>query len=438
LGPAARRSQYRAASCTIDAANGPAGDAVRASIEEAFHTRYPAKGDPRLHDPSDDETPPQAEPPDALQVRWRVAALVWLVPALLSAMTSYAFTRLAGTPVTFWNALVINIPIWYFWAFATPIIFWLGRVARIGWPVSIGAVLLHLVVSIVAALADVVCGMSIAALLGVAPLGDHVFQRYLINFMSWLLTGVLTYWTVLGAGYALESNRKYQRQQLRSSELAARLARAELSALRNQLHPHFLFNTLNTAVSLVRIDRTDTAIRVLTSLSDILRRLLRNAPAHEITLREELAFLDAYVSIEKIRFPDRLIVDIAAADGVMDAMVPNLLLQPLVENAIRYGIGRRSAAGHIEVFVRRIDDRLMLQVRDDGPGLPNEWLPSMTGGVGLTNTQGRLQQMYGPSHEFVLGNHATGGAEVTIVIPFRLATAADPAAERMMDAVSHA
>lgn len=395
-------------------------------------------GDPRLQDQSVDETPPEAAAPDALHVSWRAAGLVWLVPALLSAMTSYAFTRITGTPIALWNALVINIPIWYFWAFATPVIFWLGRVAGIGWPVSIRAVLLHIFVSILAALADVVCGMSIAALLGVAPLGDHALQHYLINSMSWLLTGVLTYWTVLGAGYALAANRNYQRQQLRSSELATQLARAELSALRSQLHPHFLFNTLNTAVSLVRVDRTGTAVSVLTSLSDILRRLLRNAPAQEIPLREELAFLDAYLSIEKVRFPDRLIVDIMAADGVMDAMVPNLLLQPLVENAIRYGIGRRSAAGHIEVFVRRMDDRLMLQVRDDGPGLPNEWLPSMTGGVGLANTQARLQQMYGPSYEFVLGNRAAGGAEVTIVIPYRLATAAEPAAGRVMDAVSHA
>lgn len=375
-----------------------------------------------MHDRSDAEIPSHDDAPGELHIRWRVAALVWLVPALLSATTSYAFTRITGSPVAFWNALVINIPIWYFWAFATPVIFWLGRVARIGWPVSPGAVLLHLLVSILAALIDVVCGMSIAALLGVAPLGDHVFQRYLINFMSWLLTGVLTYWTVLGAGYALEFDRKYQRQQLRSSELAAQLARAQLSALRSQLHPHFLFNTLNTAVSLVRVDRTETAVRVLTSLSDILRRLLRNAPDQEITLREELAFLNAYVAIEKIRFPDRLSVNISVCDDVMDALVPNLVLQPLVENAIRYGIGRRNVAGHIDVSARHHNDQLILQVRDDGPGLPDEWFPNMTGGVGLTNTQERLQQMYGPLHEFVLGNTTAGGAEVTIVIPFQIAS----------------
>ncbi len=356
-------------------------------------------------------------------ISWRVAALVWLVPALLSATTSYAFTKITGHPVAFWTVLVINIPIWYFWAIATPVIFWIGRSAPIGWPVSPLAVSLHIIASVIAAFADVVCGMSVAALLRVTPLGDHVLHSYLVNGMSWLLTGVLTYWTILGAGYALAFARKYQAQQLRSSELAGELARAQLSVLRNQLHPHFLFNTLNTAISLVRVARTDSAIGVLTSLSDILRRLLRHAPDQEITLREELSFLNAYVAIEKIRFSGRLTVNVTIDEQLLDAMVPNLVLQPLVENAIRHGIGRRNGAGRVDVSARRQGDRLVLQVCDDGPGLPNEWLPSMTGGVGLANTQARLEQMYGPLHEFMLGNVEAGGAEVTIIIPLTIAPA---------------
>lgn len=357
---------------------------------------------------------------EALRVSWRVAAVVWLIPVFLSATTSYIFTHLTGSPVTFWSVLVVNLPIWYFWAFATPVIFRLGRILRIGWPVSVIAVLLHVVASIVAALLDVVAGMSVAVLFGVAPIGNDIVHRYLINFMSWLLTGVFTYWAVLGAGYALEYDRKFRRQQLRSSELAAELARAQLAVLRNQLHPHFLFNTLNTAVSLVRVDRAEGAVSVLTSLSDILRRLLRNAPGQEITLREELALLQAYVAIEKVRFPDRLTVEMRVCDDVMDALVPNLMLQPLVENAIRYGIGTRRTAGNVAVTARKQDGRLVLQIYDDGPGLPNEWVPSMNGGVGLANTQARLQHMYGTQHEFVLGNRAVGGAEVTIIIPLRM------------------
>jgi two-component system, LytTR family, sensor kinase len=374
--------------------------------------------------PSSDDTSGDASG-DAridLHVSWRIAALVWVVPALFSAMISYAFTRMTGSPVAFWNAVVINIPIWYFWAFATPVIFWLGRLARIGWPVSPGAVVIHLLASMIAALVDVICGMSIASLLGAASVGDHVIQRYLINAMSWLLTGVLTYWAVLGAGYALEFDRRYRRQRLRSSELATQLARAQLSVLRNQLHPHFLFNTLNTAVSLVRVNRTETAVRVLTDLGDILRRLLQNAPDQEIALRDELAFLSAYVAIEKIRFADRLTVRMHVPDDVMNALVPNLLLQPLVENAIRYGVGNSNAAGHVDVSARRHDSKLILQVRDDGPGLPDQARVSGAGGVGLANTQERLQQMYGPLHEFLLGNRATGGCEVTITIPLQLAT----------------
>ncbi|MEO7104711.1 MAG: histidine kinase [Gemmatimonadaceae bacterium] len=374
-----------------------------------------------MQDPSGAEVPPRDDISGDQRIRRRVVALLWLIPALFSATVSYGFTRITGNPVGFWNVLVINIPIWYFWAFATPAIFWLGRVARVGWPVAAGAVAIHLIASVVAAVADVVFGMSIAALLGIASLGDHVFQRYLINAMSWLLTGVLTYWAVLGAGYALEYNRKYQRQRVRASQLTAELARAQLSILRNQLHPHFLFNTLNTAVSLVRVDRTDTAVRVLTDLGDILRRLLHNAPDQEIPLREELAFLSAYIAIEKIRFADRLTVCVCAPDAVMNALVPNLLLQPLVENAIRYGIGERNSPGHVDVSAKREGGQLVLQVRDDGPGLPAEWSANDSSGVGLANTQERLQQMYGPLHEFLMGNASSGGVEVTITIPFNSA-----------------
>ncbi len=390
------------------------------------------------YDQSDTGDGSRPDLPAGLRIGWRIAALVWLVPALLSATTSYAFTRITGNPVSFWNALVINIPIWYFWAFATPAIFWLGRRARIGWPVSPAAALLHIATSVLAALIDVVFGMSVAVLLGAASLGDHVFQRYLINFMSWLLTGVLTYWTVLGAGYALDFDRKYQRQRLRSSQLGAELAKAQLSALRSQIHPHFLFNTLNTAVSLVRVDRTDTAVRVLTSLSDILRRLLRNATDQEITLREELAFLNAYIAIEKIRFPDRLRVNIAVHDDLMDALVPNLVLQPLVENAIRYGIGRRIGTGRIDISAQQRHDHLVLQVCDDGPGLPGEFAPGLQGGVGLANTQARLHHMYGSLHEFVLGNVASGGAEVTIAIPFRRAPSNSTNSDMSNDGASDA
>jgi two-component system, LytTR family, sensor kinase len=179
---------------------------------------------------------------------------------------------------------------------------------------------------------------------------------------------------------------------------------------------------LNTAVSLVRVNRTETAVRVLTDLGDILRRLLQNAPDQEIALHDELAFLSAYVAIEKIRFADRLTVRMHVPDDVMNALVPNLLLQPLVENAIRYGVGNSNAAGHVDVSARRHDGKLILQVRDDGPGLPDQPHVSGAGGVGLANTQERLQQMYGPLHEFLLGNRATGGCEVTITIPLQLAT----------------
>ena len=387
--------------------------------------RFSAWFSPRRQQHCDPEVRDEAAATGIERIGWRISVLIWLIPTLLSATTSYAFTRITGNPVGFWTVLVINLPIWYFWALATPVIFWIGKMAPIGWPGSPAAIALHVAASVVAAFADVSCGMTVGFLLGVNSLGDHVLHSYLVNGMSWLLTGVLTYWTILGAGYAIAFARKYQMQQLRSSELAGELARAHLSVLRNQLHPHFLFNTLNTVTSLVRVQRTESAIGVLTSLSDILRRLLRNAPEQEVTLREELQFLNSYVEIEKTRFSDRLSMRIDVSEELMDAIVPSLLLQPLVENAIRYGIGGRTAPGHVSVSARRSGDRLLLKIRDDGPGFPHDWTAGANCGVGLSNTQARLEQMYGSAHEFMLGNAEAGGTEVTIVIPFRIIADSD-------------
>lgn len=354
--------------------------------------------------------------------RWRTMLAVWLLPTLLGATISYTFTRLTGAPIGAWRALAVSIPTWYFWALATPMIFRLGRRVPLV-PFTARALAVHLLVSIAATLVDVVAGASVALLVGAAS-GAHGARYYLFGFMSWLPTGVLTYWAVLGAGYALDSNRKYRQQQLRASELRAQLARAELATLRAQLHPHFLFNTLNTAVALVQSEQPTTAVHVLTSLSDILRRVLVHSPAQEVTLRDELELVHAYLAIERTRFPDRLHVRTDIAEPALDALVPNLLLQPLVENAVKYGVCRSPNAGRVEIVATVEHDRLLLRVRDDGPGLPLAWQPRSGGGVGLANTQARLQQLYGDAHEFILGNASGGGAEVMVAIPLHTAPAA--------------
>jgi LytS/YehU family sensor histidine kinase len=196
--------------------------------------------------------------------------------------------------------------------------------------------------------------------------------------------------------------------------------RAQLSALKMQLQPHFLFNTLNAIMVLVRQQKGRQAEETLARLSDLLRCVLEDVEAQEVPLRRELEYLQLYLSIEQVRFQDRLRVEIAADPAVLEAAVPHMGLQPIVENAIRHGIGRSSAAGRIQISAERVDEKLVVKIQDDGPGLPLEGA-SQGRGIGLSNTRARLHQLYGDAAQLIVENGATGGAVATMVLPFRLA-----------------
>ena len=227
---------------------------------------------------------------------------------------------------------------------------------------------------------------------------------------------LLTYWVILGVGSLREYYRKYRDRELRNAQLEAQLTQAQLQALKMQLHPHFLFNTLNTISSLMHKNVQD-ADRVLARLGDLLRASLRNSGVHEVPLREELEFLRRYLEIEQMRFGDRLKVHIRVDPDLLDLKVPSFILQPLVENSIRYAVGSRNSGGLIEITGGRQNERLSLSVRDDGPGLSLEQAAAGSEGVGLQNTRARLQQLYGDRHEFVLRNNPRQGVHVSIVIP---------------------
>ena len=184
-----------------------------------------------------------------------------------------------------------------------------------------------------------------------------------------------------------------------------------------QLHPHFFFNTLNTISSLMHKDVHD-ADRVLARLGDLLRYSLRNVGIQEVTLKEELEFLQRYLEIEQIRFGERLKVQIMIDQALSDAKVPNLILQPLVENAIRYAVGPRTSVGNIEISALRVNGNLELSVKDNGPGLPEGYQTVSSEGVGLRNTRERLQQLYGDQHEFKLISNPQGGLNVSVTLPF--------------------
>jgi LytS/YehU family sensor histidine kinase len=227
----------------------------------------------------------------------------------------------------------------------------------------------------------------------------------------------MVYVMTVGVLLAIDLRRKLRAQELTGARLQAELAKAELDALRVQLHPHFLFNTLNAISMLVRKGEGDTAVRMIAGLSDLLRLALATAGQQEVPLRQELDFLERYLSLQQIRFPDRLQIRMTIDPDTLEAQVPSLVLQPLAENAVRHGIAPSIAGGSVEVAAVREGEELVLRVRDTGVGLhPGSESP---GGVGLRNVRARLQHLYPGRHRFRVANRVEGGVESLLAIPFR-------------------
>jgi LytS/YehU family sensor histidine kinase len=224
---------------------------------------------------------------------------------------------------------------------------------------------------------------------------------------------------VLGVCYAIDYYRKYREREFQASQLEAQLAQAQLDSLRMQLHPHFLFNTLNGIVGLVRDNKNQIAVNMLVGLSDLLRHALEHSERQEIKLKEEISFIKLYLNIQQMRFSDRLQVEFEIEPATNHALVPNLLLQPLAENALRHGFGQSVDSGIIRITSRAENGSLRLTVCDNGAGLPDNWQLKSGMGIGLANTAARLQQLYGENHRLDIRNLDDGGVEVVVVIPLR-------------------
>jgi LytS/YehU family sensor histidine kinase len=236
--------------------------------------------------------------------------------------------------------------------------------------------------------------------------------------------GILRYWAVIGLQALFRSNREARRRErealelkIHSSQLSEQLTASQLSALKMQLHPHFLFNTLSAIMVLVRQGKGQEAETMLSRLSDLLRHTLDDVETQEVPLWRELEFLRLYLSIEQVRFEDRLRVRIDAGPEVSDALVPHMALQPLVENAVRHGLGQSEEPVLIHVGVSSVNGHLRLTVTDDGPGCPTSVFEEK--GIGLTNTRNRLKRLYGSEATLSMENRAPRGVRVTMTLPYR-------------------
>jgi two-component system LytT family sensor kinase len=349
---------------------------------------------------------------------WLLVFAAWLVPALLSGFNSYVQDRLDGRPPD-WHWVLFSSIDWLLYALLTPLVFRASRHIPLERPHLARNIALH----IAGALAMCVAWAALGALLrlGIFPAApDATPYKVWLGFVSWVFTtlpfGVGVYFALVGIQHSFFYFAQARERETQAARLEAQLSEARLGALRMQLNPHFLFNSLNAITVLVRDRDTDAAARMLELLSGVLRDVLRAAETHETTLSRELEFLERYLAIEQVRFSDRLRPLIQIDQAVAKAALPRFLLQPLVENALRHGIARRADAGEVQVSAHREGEQLVLRVRDDGPGLLTT--PHASSGVGLTNTRARLAALYGGEATLEVANAEGGGVIATVRLPY--------------------
>jgi two-component sensor histidine kinase len=365
---------------------------------------------------------PRAAAEHRVRRLWLETVLIfvaWTVFGLLLANQIYIQSQLRGQSIPWVRVLRSGLLEAYLWAFATLAIFWLAR----RFPLERGHVLpriaVHLVAAVVLSLARV--GFMVELSRHVDWLGARSFVRL---FWASYSQNFLFYGLLLGIAHVPLYYGRYRERERAAEQLARGITEARLQALKMQLQPHFLFNTLNAISALIPAE-AKPAKRMLARLGDLLRVTLEHEETQEVTLREELAFLQPYLEIEQARLEERLTVVMDIAPETLDARVPHLILQPLVENAIRHGIAPRIEPGRVEISATiGPDDRFLhLEVRDDGRGVDRDNQVRTRRGVGLTNIRSRLEQLYDGAHRFELENHPEGGVVVRISLPMRRAHA---------------
>jgi two-component system, LytTR family, sensor kinase len=352
---------------------------------------------------------------------WLALAAVCTLFGFLNAFESYTAANAFGNHHHPWNrALSWDLTGWLLWLAFTPLI--LRMVRR--FPLDEGKRVRHAAVYAVAGLFFATLRTLLPFFIqfyiihGTAGLSGFLRHKHFVLLADFMIA-LVVYGTILTFGHALNYYKQYRENELRASQLEAQLAQSQLQALKMQLHPHFLFNALNS-ISALQLEDTAAAQRMTARLGDFLRLTLENVGTHEVSLKQEMEFLKCYLDIERVRFGRRLTTDIQVEPETLDVSVPNLILQPIVENAIRHGIAPRLAPGNVSITARRENGHVQLQVKDDGPGLTLNGRPSayFKEGLGLSNTRARLERLYGTSYLFELANAPEGGLIVTLGIPF--------------------
>jgi two-component system, LytTR family, sensor kinase len=345
----------------------------------------------------------------------RKAALhlaLWTAIALIAASQSILTYLATGSEVMIGAILKLNLIFWYSWAVLSPAIWWAARrfpLQRAGWPRH---ALIHIAINAALTIGAGVIYRALRFAIGIPPRGD-----YTVMILSGLNTALLVYWSVIALAHALAYYRRNEAQRIAAADMDRQLAEARLGALRAQLQPHFLFNTLHAISGRVRQDPRG-AEDMLGELGELLRTGLHNSPGQEITVGEELQLAERYIAIQRVRFQDRMHVERNVDPAVLPALVPVLVLQPLIENAIEHGIAARVAGGTLRIAARLEGSMVVLEVGDEGgPVGAASSLEASTWGIGLNNTRARLLQLHGEAAALEL-EAGTSGVVARVRVPF--------------------
>jgi two-component system LytT family sensor kinase len=351
--------------------------------------------------------------------RWRWIAALRFAGGLFDASQTVLIMHAEGKHHAWLPLFGIELVSWLPWALATPLVIRLARRHPIVRRMSLRTVAVHLVAF--AAISAVAEAWSAVLQVLFNPWGNRQWPTFVDTWSTTLLFQVLTfliaYALILTVTFVVDARESIARQITETARLNEELSRAQLAALRRQMEPHFMYNTLNSIAGLVRDHRNDAAVSMIVGLSEFLRRASEDSHRSQVTLLEEVEYLQRYLDIQKVRFGERLQVSVDIPAELLRAQVPNLLLQPLVENAIKHGITKRVAGGTVRVAGACHNGNLCLSVYNDGPSLLSDWQTTHTG-VGIGNLRTRLQILHGNESGLQLRRADAGGVEVVVTLPF--------------------
>jgi hypothetical protein len=361
---------------------------------------------------------------------WRWVALIWIGFGLVDAAQTVIVTHEQGTHRAWFKLFGVTVLFWLPWALATIPVIRLGRRYPPVHGRSAFTWISHVTACFTICLAFTIWTTWLGRFVDLyrSATNPEPFKKLLFErFLNGTLSSLVLYAGILVVSYVVDSNAHLAEQQTQTARLNEQLSMAQLDALRKQIEPHFLFNTLNAVSGLIRTGRDEDAVTMIAGLSDFLRHTLEGSSRHLVPLAHELQFIEKYLSIEKVRFADRLQLDLDVPLGLYRAQVPSLILQPIVENAVKHGIAKRAQGGRIRITAFLDRDKLTLAVCNDGPPLlPAELCGT---GIGNANVRTRLKSLYGDAFEFAMRSGKEGGVEVSVSIPYVVSSRLEKANE---------